>query len=127
MSSTKSRAPRIWVAAVLVIAVVLLSSYVYVTYDPNRPRPKIIMEKGQQSSQGPNRIYTVETTVKNNGHDGWVDVGARIYVAGRYMRQDQRINLASGENRTLQFAFDISFWGAKTDPSVSYRSWAVAD
>ena len=66
-------------------------------------------------------------TVRNKGADGWIRVYAEISGAGRYEKQDQRIYLASGESKTLQFVFDISLWGALTNPVISYRAWAVAD
>lgn len=126
MNKTESFAPIKWMVLGLLVGIVFLSSFVYVTFEPNQPRPKITEKNGYESFQDQNRIYIVDATVKNTGNDGWVEASARIYVAGKYMRQDQRIFLAGDENKTLQFIFDISFWGAKASPSVGYRAWAVA-
>lgn len=129
MNDAESHMPTRWMAAGLVVGIALLSSFIYATSEPNQPKPRITLGNGYEISfaHDLNRMYVVNATVKNSGADGWVKVSARIYVAGRYMRQDQRIYLASSESKSLQFVFDISFWGAKTSPSVSYRVWAVAD
>lgn len=127
MNDVESRAPMKWMVIGFFVGIALLSSFVVACTDPNAPKPKITAANGYESFQDLNRLYKVDVTVKNNGADGWNKVYVRIIVAGKYERQDQRIYLANGENKSLQFVFDISFWGATTSPFVSYRAWAEAD
>lgn len=111
-------------ATIIIVIVVFASVFILVI---NRPRPEITLVNGYESLQGLNYVFKVDATVKNNGASGWVKVYASISGAGRYEKQDQRIYLASGESRSLQFVFDISLWGALSSPSISYKAWAVAD
>lgn len=125
MNDAESRVPKKWMVIGLIVGIGLLSSFVVATTDPDKPKPKVTSVEGELSPDL--KRYKVNVAVENNGADGWVVVYARIVVAGKYRRQDQRIYLVNGENESLQFAFDISFWGATTSPSVSYRAWAEAE
>lgn len=113
------------VLAVVIVAIVLIA-FVLIPLI-NRPQPEITLVNGYESFQGLNYVYKVDVNVKNNGADGWVRVYAEISGAGRYEKQDHRTYLARGESESLQFVFDISLWGALTNPTITYRAWAVVD
>lgn len=116
------------IVGIVIIAIVLVSVFAFVFLSfINRPKPEITLVNGYESFQGLNYVYKVDVTIKNNGANGWVRVYAEISGAGRYEKQDQRISLASGESKSLQFVFDISLWGALTNPTITYRAWANAD
>jgi hypothetical protein len=91
----------------------------------NKPRPEIISTYGCDGFQGLNYVIFVDVTVKNNGASGPVVVYAEISGAGKYEKQEQTIYLSSGEQRTVRFTFDVSFWGVLFS-QVNYRAWAVA-
>ena len=125
------KTPVKWVVVGVIIGIVILASLVLL-YGPlshilNPPRPEVTMVQGYSSLQGLNIVFIVDSTVKNNGGDGWVEVYAEISGYGKYEKQDQRIYLPSGESKTLKFTFDVSLWGILGSPSITYRSWAVAD
>lgn len=106
------------VSVVLVIFAVVLMPLL------NRPRPDIVLTNGHDGFQGLNYVIYVDVKVKNNGGEGWVTVYAELSGGGRYEEQNQRIYLASGETRQLQFVFDVTVWNALFS-SMSYSAWAV--
>ena len=115
------------VGTVLIIVVlVAVVAFVFFTF-VNKPKPQITLINGHEGFQGFNYVYYVDVSVKNNGVDGWVRVYAEINGAGRVEQQDKRVYVASGRSNSLQFVFDISLWGALSNPSISYRTWANAD
>jgi hypothetical protein len=71
-----------------------------------------------------NYVAYVDVGVKNNGGEGWITVYVEIEGAGKYEKKEQRIYVASGETRQLQFVFDISLWNALFS-SMTYRAWAI--
>jgi len=119
--------PMKWIVVGIVIGIVVIASLIFAYNILNRPKPEITLVNGYESFQGLNYVCKVDVTVKNNGADGWIKVYAEISGAGRYEKQEERIYLANGGSRSLQFVFDISLWGAISSPSITYRAWAVVD
>jgi hypothetical protein len=116
------------IVGIIIVAIVLISvfAFVFSTFI-NIPKPEVTLVNGYESFQGFNYVYKVDVSVRNNGASGWVKVYAEISGAGRYEKQYKRIYLASGESDARQFVFDISLWGALTNPTITYRAWANAD
>jgi hypothetical protein len=116
--------PLKWIGIGAIIGVVIIASLIFAYSILNRPNPQIILLDGHDGFQGVNYVAYVDVSVKNNGGDGWVTVYAEIEGAGKYEKKEQRIYMASGETKQLQFVFDISFWNALFS-SLNYRAWAV--
>jgi hypothetical protein len=114
--------------ALIVIAIVVSIGVVSFSLVPivNSPKPEITMVDGHDGFQGLNYVYYVDTTIKNNGVNGWVTVYAEINGGGRYEKQDRQVYLGNGESKSETFAFDISFLGALSDSSIRYKTWATA-
>lgn len=110
----------------IIIVLIAVVAFVFLTF-VNKPKPQIMVVNGYEGFQGLNYVYYVDVSVRNNGVDGWVRVYAEINGAGRFEQQDKRIYVASGQSNSLQFVFDISLWGALSNPAISYRTWANAD
>lgn len=121
------KSPTKWIVLGVVIGIIVIASIVVAYNFLNRPNPEITLLNGYEAFQGLNYVYKVDVRVENNGANGWVKVYAEISGAGRIEKLDKRTYLASGESKTLQFVFDISVWGALTNPTITYRAWAVAD
>lgn len=116
------------IIGIVIIAIVLISIFAFIFFTfINRPKPEIIFLNGYETFQGLNYVYEVDVSVRNNGPDGWVRVYAQINGAEKYDYQDKRIYLANGEINSSQFVFDISLWGALSNPSITYTAWAKAD
>ena len=92
----------------------------------NRPRPDITLLDGHDGFQGLNYVVYVDVGVKNYGGDGWVYVYAELRSGGRYEEKNDRIYIASGETKQLQFVFDVGFWNTVFS-SMTYKAWAIAD
>ena len=110
----------------IIIVLVSVVAFVFLTF-VNKPKPQITLVDGYEGFQGFNYVYYVDVSVKNNGVDGWIRVYAEINGAGRVEQQDKRVYVASGQSNSLQFVFDISLWGALSNPTISSRAWANAD
>ena len=110
----------------MAIVIIALAIFAFVLlpkiYSPN---PQVVMMNGHEGFSGLNYVYNVDTTVKNNGASGWVTVYAEINGAGRYEQQNTKIYLANGESKSATLTFDISVWGSLTNPTISYKVWAV--
>jgi len=114
----------------IVIGIIVIAS-IYVIYSTlipfiNRPKPDIVLLDGHDGFQGLDYVVYVDVGVKNNGGDGWVTVYAELRGGGRYEEKNERIYLASGETKQLQFVFDVSFWSSLFS-SMTYRAWVVVD
>ena len=121
------KSPMKWIGVGIVIAIIVVAS-IYVAYSVlipliNRPKPDIILLNGHDGFQGLNYVVYVDVDVKNNGGDGWVTVYAELTGGGRYEEKNERIFLASGETKQLQFVFDVSFWSSVFS-SMTYEARA---
>jgi predicted nucleic acid-binding Zn ribbon protein len=90
----------------------------------NRPKPDIVLLDGHDGFQGLNYVAFVDVGVRNNGGEGWVTVYAELEGSGYYEELNQRVHLASGETKNLQFVFDISFWHQGFN-ALTYRARVV--
>ncbi|MDH5779748.1 MAG: hypothetical protein OEZ29_04045 [Candidatus Bathyarchaeota archaeon] len=124
MNEEKPKYPMKWIVVGVIIGIAIIASTVL--FLVNRPRPEITLLDGHGYMQGLNYLYRVDVAVKNNGGGGWVTVHAEISTTGRYEKQDQRVYLDAGESKSLQYVFDISFWGTLFS-SIEYSAWAVPD
>lgn len=124
------KSPTKWIVVGVVIGIVIIASVIvaYSVLKPlvNRPRPDITLLDGHDGFQGLNYVIYVDVGVKNHGGDGWVKVYAELRSGGRYEEQNKRIYMASGENKQLQFVYDVSFWSSVFS-TMTYKAWAVAD
>ncbi|HUW47303.1 MAG TPA: hypothetical protein VMW36_00985 [Patescibacteria group bacterium] len=109
-----------------IIVLIAILAFVFLPFI-NKPKPQVTLVNGHEGFQGLNYVYYVDVSVRNSGVDGWIKVYAEINGAGRYETQDKRVYVASGQTNSLQFVFDITLWGALSNPTVSYRAWANAD
>ena len=126
MSKTKPVKIRtsVIVGVLVTIGVALVIIAVVVIPLLNRPKPDIILLNGHDGFQGLNYVVFVDVNVKNNGAEGWVTTYAELSGGGRYEEQNQRIYLASGETKQLQFVFDVTIWNSLFS-SMTYRAWTV--
>ena len=124
------KSPIKWIGVGIAIGIIVIVSIytVYTILIPliNRPKPDITLLDGHDGFQGLNYVVYVDVGVKNNGGEGWITVYAELNSAGRYEEKNQRIFIASGEAKQLQFVFDVSFWSTAFS-SMTYRAWAVVD
>jgi len=130
VSEEKSKFPMKWMVVGVFIGIVIIAFTVFVLV--NRPRLEdleiTLLDGFVSMDTGLNCLYTVDVTVKNNGGGRWVKVYAEISGSERYEKKDQqqRIYLDDGENKSLHYVFDISFWKrGRGEPS--YRAWCVVD
>jgi len=113
------------------VIVVIIAAFVvfafFFTQSANRPQPEITIANKHEFFQDLHYVCEVDVTVENNGADGWVNVHAEISGAGKPQKQDQKIYLASGQGKSLQFVFYINLWGTVTIPYINFEVWAVAN
>ena len=130
MNEEKPKYPMKWIVVGITIGIVIIASIVlafnFLNPLVNRPRPDITLLDGHDGFQGLNYVVYVDVGVKNLGGDGWVIVYAELRSGGRYEEKNERIYMASGETKQLQFVYDVGFWNTVFS-SMTYKAWAVAD
>jgi len=114
-----------WIGVGILIGIIIIASitvaYIIIPFI-NRPKPDIILLDSHDGFQGLNYVVYVDVGVKNNGGDGWVTIYAELRGGGRYEEKNQKIYMASGETKQLQFVFDVSLWSSLFS-SMTYRAW----
>ena len=126
----RAHAPRNLVKAILILGAIAIIAIAiwglprFIMPFLNRPKPDIVLLDGRDGFQGLNYVAFVDVGVRNNGGEGWVTVYAELEGSGYYEELNQRVYLASGETKNLQFVFDISFWHQGFS-SLTYRARVV--